>query len=379
MRASALHSQKLKILLTGASGFIGQHTLSALLSTPHYITALSRDPSKITPHKNLEIIKADIYDPYFCLNAKYDILIHLAWEGLPNYQQMFHLERNLMANYTFIKNAIHSGIKNITISGTCFEYGIQNGCLSESSPTAPNTTYAMAKDFLHKMLQELCKHEPFNLQWLRLWYVYGKGQSKSSILSQLQASLDNKEQSFKMSRGEQLRDYLDVKQMAHFIANIATHLEFSGVCNICSNEPIAIRTLVENYLKTTNQHIKLDFGTYPYSNYEPLAFWGDNTKLLEILSGGGAANLSDTLALIFFALFFIFWILLFSNLIYFNSFNSFVWIYSALSLALFIIKIDSIFILYLTCYLVVHSKTPTLTAYFLFALPTFISLLKDTR
>ncbi|GAD18096.1 hypothetical protein HFN_1694 [Helicobacter fennelliae MRY12-0050] len=48
-------------------------------------------------------------------------------------------------------------------------------------------------------------------------------------------------------------------------------------------------------------------------------------------------------------------------------------------MALFIIKIDSIFILYLTCYLVVHSKTPTLTAYFLFALPTFISLLKDTR
>ena len=86
-----------------------------------------------------------------------------------------------------------------------------------------------------------------------------------------------------MSGGEQLRDYLPVEKVAEYIVKISMQDKIRGIINCCSGKPISIRKLVENYLSEKNASIELNMGYYEYPDYEPMAFWGDNKKLMKIL------------------------------------------------------------------------------------------------
>ena len=104
-----------------------------------------------------------------------------------------------------------------------------------------------------------------------------------TILSQLDKSLKNGDVVFNMSGGEQLRDYLPVEKVAKYIIKIAVQNKVSGIINCCNGSPISIRKLVENYLQQKNKMLSLNLGYYPYPDYEPMAFWGDDKKLQTIL------------------------------------------------------------------------------------------------
>jgi dTDP-6-deoxy-L-talose 4-dehydrogenase (NAD+) len=77
-----------------------------------------------------------------------------------------------------------------------------------------------------------------------------------------------------MSGGEQLRDYLPVEEVAKRIVNLSIGGDSQGVVNICSGKPISVRNLVEQWLAEQHWKIELNFGYYPYPDYEPMAFWG---------------------------------------------------------------------------------------------------------
>jgi nucleoside-diphosphate-sugar epimerase len=270
------------VLVTGGTGFIGNYVVEALLKEGHEIivTGTNREKAeKIVWFNKVTFIELDIenkdhQDFFFQRIPVVQKLIHLAWQGLPNYKELYHFEKNLLQQYLFLKKVIESGVKDITITGTCFEYGMQNGCLRPDMPSEPENSYALAKDTLRKFLEQLKKSEEFNLKWLRLFYMYGKGQSEKSILSQLDRALEKGDVVFKMSGGEQLRDYLPVEEVAHIIVSYSLYSEESFIKNVCSGFAISIKDLVENHLKIRNKNIELDLGYYPYSDFEPFAFWG---------------------------------------------------------------------------------------------------------
>ena len=268
-----------KILVTGATGFIGRYVVEQLLARSHDVIATSRKEETSLPCR---YIAANLNEPdiqWFERFERPDSVIHLAWEGLPNYNELFHIEHNLPMSYHFLKNLVESGVKNINVIGTCFEYGVQEGCLSEHLPPKPNTTYGVAKNTLRISLEELQKHYDFSLKWIRLFYLYGEGQNKNSILELLKSALERGDQIFNMSGGEQLRDYLPVETVAENIVKISLQDEVQGIINNGSGQPISIRRLVEEYLKQSGKTIELNLGYYPYTTYEPHAFWADNTKL----------------------------------------------------------------------------------------------------
>ena len=182
-------------------------------------------------------------------------------------------------HYWFLKGLVESGLRSIFVAGTCFEYGMQSGSLNESIETHPNTPYGFAKDVLRRQLEYLKMVNPFSLTWGRLFYLYGQGQSKNSLQPQLQRAVECGNKVFNMSGGEQLRDYLPVEEIAKYIVSLALQTEDIGIINICSGEPISVRKLVENWIVDNDYRIKLNLGYYPYPDYEPMAFWGDQHKL----------------------------------------------------------------------------------------------------
>ncbi len=278
--------------MTGATGFLGSHVINELIKfDDHVVIASARNIEKAKQFdwfEKIHFIPADLNEMklnYFDYFRQPDLLIHLSWEGLPNYKDLFHFERNLTTNYYFLKNMIEHGLKDLSVIGTCFEYGMQSGELSEELDTKPNNPYGVAKDTLRKFLMQLKTKTPFNLRWVRLFYMYGQGQHPSSILSQLNNALKNKETVFNMSGGEQLRDYLPIEKVAEYIIKISLQNQAVGAINCCSGKPISIRKLVENYLVERQQYIQLNLGYYPYPDYEPMAFWGNVDKLNKILRG----------------------------------------------------------------------------------------------
>jgi dTDP-6-deoxy-L-talose 4-dehydrogenase (NAD+) len=278
----------MKVIVTGAAGFIGRHVIPELLSRGHDVTAVDRDPGlkeKLVLNKNCRAIQWDTHNITGNIRevlGEADAVIHLAWPGLPNYRALFHFEVNLPADYLFLKSLAASGYRQLLVAGTCLEYGMQNGCLNESMPTKPVISYALAKDTLRRFLEMLQSEYPFSLQWARLFYMFGEGQNPNSILSLLDRAIERGDAAFDMSGGEQLRDYLPVGQVAHNLVLILENRTFNGIVNVCSGSPVSIRKLVEKHLSQKNKKIALNLGHYPYADYEPMAFWGDASKLRSI-------------------------------------------------------------------------------------------------
>ena len=280
-----------KVLITGATGFIGNYVVRELLNRNCNVIATSANEEKA---RQMSWFDQVVYIPwrleafnekidYYLFFDSPDAMIHLAWEGLPNYNDSFHTEINLPRHTHFLQNLLRNGLTDITVTGTCLEYGMQEGCLKEDMLVFPANPYAVAKNSLRIALQELQLQHHFILKWVRLFYMFGKGQSPKSLLSQLEKALKDNEPVFNMSGGEQVRDFLQIEKVAEYIVRIALQNKVAGIINCCSNQPVTVKQFVEDYLKKEKKTIKLNPGYYPYPDYEPMRFWGDNTKLKTIL------------------------------------------------------------------------------------------------
>jgi len=276
------------VLVTGATGFIGRHVVEQLLITEgvRVIATARTEPKKdqaiwlsTTEFIPFDIDTASTDTDLYTYFGRPDAVIHLAWPGLPDYKSMKHVEIYWLQQYRFLTNLIANGLDDLTVTGTCLEYGLQNGCLHEDLPTQPTTAYGLGKDTLQKALSLFLANRPVSFKWIRLFYMYGVGQNPKSLLAQLEAAALRGDSVFNMSKGKQLRDYLPVTAVAQHITETALQKQVTGIINCCSGQPVAVRTFAERFMQERNYHLKLNLGYYPYPDYEPLAFWGNNQKL----------------------------------------------------------------------------------------------------
>ena len=273
----------MKVIVVGGNGFIGKNLIPVFINKNYEIIATYKSTKPNIFKNKIKWVKFNYKkNSNLKIFRNIDLVIHLAWENLPNYTKKFHTEVEIKYQKKFINNIIRLGTKNIFIAGTCFEYGKKEGLYKEVSRLKPNTEYGKAKNDLRIYVEKLNTKYNFKYTWGRIFYLYGKHQYTKSLYPQLMDSI-KKKKTFKMSTGEQIRDFLSIEQTCKYIFLLSTNNKKNKIVNICSNNKIKVKQFVNKIIKKNKSKIKILYGKYPIPAYEAKNFWGSNKKLLKLI------------------------------------------------------------------------------------------------
>lgn len=278
------------ILITGASGFIGKNIVELLLSKSCKIIAfLSRD-DQLGEKKLREIgIDSFLFEEDLSKNTySIDSCIHLASYGVEHgksdYNVMINVNIALSAKILDFCN--NNKCKNFINTGSCFEYGDNNSYqINENEIRNPNNLYAATKTAADIILSTMARAYGIKYISVRPFGVFGKYESEYRLLPLVVKHGMNKE-ILKLTKGEQIRDYLYVKDVALAyleILNVIDILPSIEIFNICSSQPISIRQFIENVIEVFGFDKSLyEFGYVDYRENESMRFVGSNEKLIRM-------------------------------------------------------------------------------------------------
>lgn len=267
----------MKVVVTGASGYIGRHVVDALIKMHHEVIAVDMINKGINTDAtflSLDIFSDDIYNKL----GRPDACIHMAWKDGFNHASDAHMGM-LSKHYAFIKNMIDGGVKYLSVMGTMHEIGYYEGCVDENTPTNPLSMYGIAKNALREASLLLADKSDTALMWLRAYYILGDDSNNNSIFSKITQMEHEGKASFPFVSGKNKYDFIHVDELAKQIATASTQSEITGIINCCSGKPVSLANKVNEFIEKNHYSIRPDYGKFPERPYDSPAIWGDNTKI----------------------------------------------------------------------------------------------------
>lgn len=272
----------MKILITGANGYLGQGIARVLLNKGYEVVATDLKTDCIDDRAiKMEGNLFEINDPYKYFK-KPDVLLHLVWrDGFVHYSDS-HIE-DLPKHYTFIKKMVESGCKQIAVLGSMHEVGFFEGSINENTPCHPITPYGIAKNALRDLTEMICLKNNAVFQWLRGYYIVGNSKYGCSIFSKITSAEEEGKKEFPFTLGQNQYDFLDYDEFCDQVVGVVCQNEVNGIINICSGKPEKLADRVERYIKDNNYSINLKYGAFPDRPYDSKAIWGDERKIKTIM------------------------------------------------------------------------------------------------
>ena len=274
----------MRVLVTGANGYIGSHIVSKLLNNGHEV--LAADIAFNNLDATVRQITAPIFDSddtIFERTGSPDVCIHMAWRDGFQHNADSHL-LDLPKHYEFIKIMIGGGLQHIVIMGTMHEIGYWEGAVDENTPTNPKSQYGIAKNTLRQLVEVLTVDTGVCFQWIRGYYILGDDLKNHSIFTKLyKAALDGKKE-FPFTSGRNKYDFLAVTELANQIVAVTEQTDIDGIINCCSGNPVSLADKTEQYIKEKKLNIKLKYGAYPDRPYDSPGIWGNTEKIKMILN-----------------------------------------------------------------------------------------------
>jgi len=269
---------KMRIFITGATGFIGSHVARSLIAAGHEVHALvlpNDDTWRIHDIlSSLVMVRGDLLDSSFILpSSSFDLCIHLAWYVEPGkYLESPENKRWIEASVRFARAMQDAGCRRFVAAGTCFEYATSDEPLHESGATEPRTLYAQSKLELFNALQSL----EMDITWVRFFYQYGPHEDPRRLVPVVINAL-LRGQEAKLVTGDRRRDYLYIEDVANAVTAVAQG-KLTGAVNIGSGAPATVAEIGMKIGELIGRPELVKLGVLPYSATEPMHIVSDNTK-----------------------------------------------------------------------------------------------------
>jgi len=256
-----------KVLVTGATGFVGRHVVHALSKKGmqfRFVVRASKMARTDLLANDYEIVTSE---DLFAESSHWwaeqcegvDAVVHLAWYAEPG--KYLESSKNidcLVGSLNLARGAAQAGVKRLIGVGTCFEYDLSVGVLSVDTPLKPITPYAGAKAALYLGLDQWLQTNAVEFAWCRLFYLYGEGEDSRRLVPYLRSKLEKGEPA-ELTSGKKIRDFLDVADAGRMIADVVLS-DQAGPVNICSGTPITVRQFAEQIADEYDRRDLLIFG-----------------------------------------------------------------------------------------------------------------------
>lgn len=234
----------MRVLLTGASGFIGRYVLRALQQHGLEVVAVGRT----RPHLSVPFIEADLLSnsdlSLLIKQARATHLLHLAWYA--EHGKYWTSPLNLRwqeATTRLVETFCSAGGQQVVVAGTCAEYDWSHGyCREDSTPLNPATLYGTAKDATRRLVMAVCAQHQVPCAWGRIFLPFGQGESTSRLIPSLIEVFRKERAPFGINVNAH-RDFLHASDVAEGFFKLLTS-EASGVYNVSSGEPRRLSEVV---------------------------------------------------------------------------------------------------------------------------------------
>jgi nucleoside-diphosphate-sugar epimerase len=264
------------ILLTGAAGFVGRQVLRVLCERGCRVRPVVRAGKQEMLARDAAIEAIVASPDIFAESAAWwartcsgaNTVIHAAWYAEPGQYLQSPKNRDcLSGTLRLAEGAVRAKVRRFVGIGTCFEYDLNAGQLSVETPLRPSTPYAQAKVDAFNALSAALPRQGIAFAWCRLFYLYGEGEDSRRLVSYVRGRLQAGEPA-ELSSGTQVRDFLDVREAARMIVDVALGSQ-EGPVNICSGKAVTVRELAERIADEFGRRDLLRFGARPDNPVDP--------------------------------------------------------------------------------------------------------------